>query len=468
MLMIATFTLNAGFNLLVGLLTAKFLGPSDFGRYALAQSIGVFLNTLFIDWLRHVATRFYTENAGSAGVRATLDVMLGLSAFAVAAVSGAAILLGLDFGLSIPLALVAALVGIVNGVFDVQTALLRARFRDRPYATAIILKNLFSIILVVGGAAVFHNPAITLAGLCLSMAAALLSVHRALIDRDARLALATRAQARIFLGYGAPIVAGAVIWQLMPLFNRTLLADRLGFDASGQYSLAYDLGIRIVAAVGSALDILLLQLAIRADHDEGREAARAQLSLNTVIVLAVMAPVCVGLWLVMPSFEALFVPQAFHGSFSRILTALLPGLFAFSILSFCVFQTFFVARRTWPVTVSSLAATLINILVVRASGTTDPAAIAAIQAGGFIVSLGIGIALSYAIFPVNVRAKDIAVVTLATGLVILCVYPLRTLEPGLVTLLVQAATGVIVYAAALWTGNVAGLRGWLASRRSRH
>ena len=468
MLMIATFTLNAGFNLIIGLLTAKFLGPADFGRYALAQSIGIFLNTLFIDWLRHTATRFYSDHGpSSARVRATLDLTLALSCLAIAMASAIAILFGFTFGLSLGLAAIAPMVGIVNGVFDVQTALLRARFRDRPYAAAILAKNIFSLILVVGGAAIFHDPVITLAGLCISILAAMMSVSRALVDREAKPALATPAQAGIFIRYALPIVAGSVLWQLMPLFNRTLLADRIGFDASGQYSLAYDLSIRIVAAIGSALDILLLQLAIRADHLKGREAARAQLSLNTVIVFAVMAPVCVGLWLVLPSFEALFVPQAFHGSFSNILTALLPGLFAFSILSFCVFQTFFVARRTWPVTVSSLVATLINIVGVRLIGTTDPVIIGAIQAGGFIASLALGIALSYLIFPVNVRAKDIATVTVATGLVILAVYPLRSLAPGLGTMVLCAATGIIVYGAALLIGNVAGLRTWLQARISR-
>ena len=67
----------------------------------------------------------------------------------------------------------------------------------------------------------------------------------------------------------------------------------------------------------------------------------------------------------------------------------------------------------------------------------------------------------------NVRAKDIATVTVATGLVILAVYPLRSLAPGLGTMVLCAATGIIVYGAALLIGNVAGLRTWLQARISR-
>ena len=465
MLMIVTFTLNAGFNLIVGLLTAKFLGPADFGRYALAQSIGVFLNTLFIDWLRHTATRFYSEHGvASAKIRATLDLMLGLSCLLIAALSAIAILLGFTFGLPLWLAAVAPAIGIVNGVFDVETALLRARFRDRPYAAAILFKNLFALILVVGSAALFHDPAVTLLGLCLSMLAAMLSVRASLIDREAKLSLASRTQAGIFARYALPIVAGGVLWQLMPLFNRSLIADRVGFDISGQYSLAYDLGVRIVAAIGSAVDILLLQLAIRADHEQGREAARAQLATNIVVVTAVLAPVCSGLWLVLPSFEVLFVPAAFQGNFARIFEALLPGLFAFSVLSYCVFQTFFIAEKTWPVTLASLIATLVSIGAVVLSGTADPVRLAQFQSVGFIASLLLGIVLSRFVFPVVPRFKDMAAIAVATGLVVLAVYPLRSLTPGLATMVLQALAGIGVFGAAMVAADVAGVRRWLMAR----
>ena len=469
MLMITTFALNAGFNLLVGLLTAKYLGPSDFGRYALAQSIGVFLNTILIDWLRHAATRYYTgDREASRSVRATLDLTLGLCCLLIALISALAILLGFDFGLGLWLAAIAPLVGITNGFFDVQTALLRARFRDRPYAMAIVLKNLFSLVLVAGSAAWFHDPAITLAALCLSMAASMLCMYGALVDREATWRFFSTAQVRVFAAYAMPIVIGSILWQLMPLYNRTLLAQISGFEVSGQYSLAYDLGIRIVAAIGSALEVMLLQLAIRADQQEGREAAKRQLSLNLTIVFGVMAPVCTGLWLVMPSFQWLFVPQAFHGSFAAILTAMLPGLFAFSVLSFSIHQAFFIAQRTWPLLLSSLVALIVNIGMIRFLQTHDPVAIAFIQGSGFIASFLAGAALSRWILRITVPIRDLTLLCLATGLMTLAVMPLRGWQPGWATLVVSAAAGIAIFGAVVFAGDVGGGRGRIVSlwRRS--
>ena len=459
MLMIATFTINAVFNLIIGLLIAKYLGPSDFGRYALAQSIGIFLNTILLDWLRHAATRFYMDNDPKSGaVRATLDATLAMCCLVIAALSAIVILLGFDFGLGLWLAAVAPLIGIVNGLFDVQTALLRARFRDRPYAAAIILKNLFSLVLVVGSAAWFRNPAVTLFALSLSMTASLLTMRRSLADREAKFSLANLPQARIFAIYALPIVIGSIFWQLMPLFNRSLLADAAGFEISGQYSLGYDLGIKIVGAIGSALEILLLQLAIKADHQHGAEAAKEQLALNMVIVFAVMAPVCAGLWLVMPSFELLFVPLAFHGSFGRILGAMLPGLFAFAVLSYSIHQVFFVARKTWPLLFSSLIALVVNVALVLLRRTVDPVEIAFIQGLGFIASLLTGIALAARIFPVRPRWRDTALVLLGTALMAAAVYPLQAMEPGMVTMALSVVVGVVVVGAVMLAGDVAGVR----------
>ncbi len=60
MLVVATFLVNSAFNLALGLLVARFLGPQGFGQYAVAAALGVALNVLFLDWIRLAATRFYS------------------------------------------------------------------------------------------------------------------------------------------------------------------------------------------------------------------------------------------------------------------------------------------------------------------------------------------------------------------------------------------------------------------------
>ena len=49
---------NILFNFAIGLLVAKFLGPEEYGRFALAYATAIFVQTGFFDWIRLGATRF--------------------------------------------------------------------------------------------------------------------------------------------------------------------------------------------------------------------------------------------------------------------------------------------------------------------------------------------------------------------------------------------------------------------------
>ena len=66
---------NILFNFAIGLLVAKFLGPEEYGRFALAYATAIFVQTGFFDWIRLGATRFYSERIRNEepALRATLD-----------------------------------------------------------------------------------------------------------------------------------------------------------------------------------------------------------------------------------------------------------------------------------------------------------------------------------------------------------------------------------------------------------
>ena len=459
MLMIITFILNSIFNLIIGLMVAKFLGPADFGRYALAQSIGIVFNTVFIDWLRHSVTRFYKGgNENSVSIRATLELTLGVSCILICIISGIGVLAGVDFGLGLYLALMAPLIGVTNGLFDFTTAMLRAEFRNKPYGQAIIIKNILSIVLIIGAAYFYQNAAIALAGLCLSILISLASIWKYIRHPVPSITKASFKHLKTFTYYALPIMFANVLIQAIPLFNRTLISQKIGFDATGQYSLAYDFGTRIMAGIGSAIDILLLQLAIKADHDFGRDAAKQQLSRNLGLVFAVMLPLCVGLWLVLPSFAAVFVPQAFRTEFIEIFEALLPGFFAYAMLFFALHQVFFLSEKTWPLVVAAGLALAVNILGVLLLRSYDPVVISHVQSLGMVTALLAGCCFAFKILPVRLNFQDMAATVLAAVLMTGSIYFTRGLVQGFTTLLIATGLGGIIYIVVLFVLNTAGLR----------
>ncbi len=477
MKVVVPFLCNTLMNFVVGLLLAKFLGPAEYGRFALTLAVAMAIQTLCFDWLRLAAIRFYSERTRTdePHVRATLDASF---AILIAAVCGTVILLLLSsFDVRLPKGLVglAVAVSVANGLFDYHTALVRARFQDQVYARLVIAKNVLSLLLTVGGALLFGSAEMAVAGLCLSMTGSLLLGRRDLTDRDASSRLAHRALVRTMLGYAFPVVLANMLYQIIPLTDRAMAASQHGFAVSGQFSLAYDIGFRIASAIGSTIDILLFQVAVRLHENHGPDLAKQAVARNAGVVFAVLAPACAGCWIVLPSFERLIVPEQFSGQFSHYFTLLLPGLFFYAMIHWAVNPMFQIGKRTRPLIAAALIASLANgVLLFVLPAVADASDYAIAQSCALGVGLAALLVFATRLNPVWPRARDLAFTVLATLGMVAAVQPLRAMAPGTVTLLAQAGTGVLAYGALVLLFNIGGSRTFaidvlsgLRSRRRR-
>jgi O-antigen/teichoic acid export membrane protein len=464
------FALNALFNFLVGLLVAKFLGPAEFGRFAIASATAVIVNTGGFDWIRLSAVRFYSTRTRQdrPAVRATLDACFGTLTALVSLAAVALSFCGLALPLSPTLLLMAAAFGVASGFYDYRTALARARFHDSAYSRTIIVKNVMGLALTVGGAWWFGSAQIALAGICLSVAGALSSSWRALKDQGASPAKAERALAGQFMRYGLPLVVASILFQSIPLANRLIVSGLYGFAETGQFSLANDLGSRILSAIGSTLDVLLFQLAVRADETHGAKGAGAQLADNMGVVFAVMLPTCAGLWLILPSFQALIVPGDFRGPFAVYLAAMLPGLLCYALLQFGLAPIFQIGKRTAPMIAAALSACAADLaLLALLPRGSDGAWLAIAQSGALGVALIVGLGLAAATRPVWPNGLDLLSTLVATAAMAVVVLPLRALAPGPAVLAAQAGLGGLVYGALAYGLDVARLRERIGALRRR-
>jgi O-antigen/teichoic acid export membrane protein len=455
------FASNALFNFLIGLLVAKFLGPAEFGRFAIASATAVLINTGGFDWIRLSAVRFYSARTrgGRPEVRATLDACFAAVTTIVSLAAVALSFSGLKLSLSPGLLVMAGATAIFSAFYDYRTALARARFHDGAYSRTIIVKNVLGLVLTVGGAWWFASAPIALAGICLSVAGSLLSSWRSLRDADASPANGRRALAGEYMTYGLPLVGASILFQLIPLGNRLIVNGLYGFGETGQFSLANDLGVRILGAIASTFDVLLFQLAVRADETHGAEGASAQLADNMGVMFAVILPTSVGLWLILPSFQALIVPEAFRGPFAAYLSAMLPGLFCYALLQYAVAPIFQIGKRTAPMIVAALSAcaTAMVLLVALPRGA-DSYWLALAQSSALVVGLIVGLALAAATKPVWPNPLDILATLVATAAMAVAVLPLRAQTPGLTMLAAQIGIAVVVYGALAYLLDIGKLR----------
>ncbi len=266
------------------------------------------------------------------------------------------------------------------------------------------------------------------------------------------------------MGYGLPLVGASILFQLIPLANRLLVSRLYGFGEAGQFSLANDLGFRILGAIASTFDVLLFQLAVRADEAHGAEGAGAQLAENMGVVFAVILPTSVGLWLILPSFQALIVPEAFRGPFEIYMTSMLPGLLFYALLQFGLSPIFQIAKSTAPMIASALSAcaTDLILLAVLPHGA-DGYWLALAQSGAMLAGLVVGFILAAATKPVWPSALDMLSILVATAAMLVAVLPLRSLTPGLPVLIAQAALGALIYGGVAYALDIARLRTRIAS-----
>lgn len=466
MWMIAPFTLNTMLNFIVSLLVAAYLGPAEYGRFVLALSASVVIELLLFDWLRLCATRFYSERdkMERPALRATLDLMFLILATLATLIGLLLLFAPVNLSAQIELAALSIGVAVANAGFDYATALARARFLSKTYGAIVAVKALSSFALTVGGALMFHSAAVALGGAIASSAAAVMIGGRVLLDKNAPLRLAEAPLARMLLAYGFPIVLANVVYQAIPFIDRAVVSHDFGFAEAGRFSLSFEIGSRIVGAIGSALDVILFQLAVFEEKTVGPEAARRRISKNMGVVFAVAAPAVAGCWLIAPSFAALMIPQEFRGSFEHYFTLALPALLAFALTHYMINPAYQLERRLAPMIVAALVAFTTNLVcVVLLPQSSDATSVALAQSIGACAGVAALLAMMFSLDPMWPPAGDIFGAFFAVAAMLAAGAPLRNLAPGAATLGLQIISGAAVYLLVASLLDLCGSRRLIAS-----
>ena len=461
MLVISANILNLLVNFFIGLIVAKFLGPEGFGRFAIAIGAGGLIQVLFFGWLRLAAARFYSEKIRSERpeVRASLDA-------ALATLIALTLALGLAAALSEPvtrldpeLAFFALAFAGANGAFEYYLALMRARFHDGAYTALIFSKNILSLGMTAGVAFATASPDLTLAGTGFSVAIPAL-VLRLLRDQEKTPRTpVSRAVLHETLSYGLPLSLSLILFSLIPLANRALGAHMNDFAEAGQLALAQDVGLKLILTIGMSMDQLLFQLAVREHEKGGHDLGQSQVAFNMTIMLGLFLPALAGVWLVLPSFERLIVPQEFVGDFAMALQILLPGLACYGLMTFALAPAFQIAHRTWPVIAAAAFACGINGLCLWILPPTwDVKMLATAQSLALVAGALFLLVWMPFVRPTWPPIRDILGLIIATLAMIAAVWPLRDLEPGLTTLGLQALIGGVIYLACIFIFDIAQIR----------
>ena len=91
------------------------------------------------------------------------------------------------------------------------------------------------------------------------------------------------------------------------------------------------------------------------------------------VVFAVVAPAVLGCWLILPSFEHLFVPESFRGPYAHYFALMAPALAAFALINYAINPAFQIAHRLAPLVIAALVAVIANLLAIGLLATSKDA-----------------------------------------------------------------------------------------------
>jgi O-antigen/teichoic acid export membrane protein len=459
---------NALANFLIGLLVAHLLSPEEFGRFALTLAAGGLLQLAGFEWLRLCAARFHSTRSAleKPEIRATLDAGFVACAIALLSVGALALLGGLTLAMSQELLALAIVAGVINALFDYLQALARARFEDRLFARMVLTKSLLSLAITLSAAWWTGSAIFAVAGLCIAMGGSIATSWGRFADAKARENRPQWALTSQFLLYAKPVVAATLLYYAMAYFNRLLMAERFGYAEAGHFSLAFDLSQRILQSIGTMLDVLLFQMAVRAHEQLGPDAARQQARRNCLAVLAILMPATLGLWLVLPSLETVLAPQEFRGAFAQHVIFTLPGLLCFGLITSAVAPFYQLARRTTPLIMAAMIACGVDLALI-ALLPASPQALSMALSGGFAAGL-IWLVIHALWLDIEWPAmRDLMAITFSTAIMGLMQVPLMEMKPGLATLAVQILCGILVYGGLIALWDVGGLRRAITIARTK-
>lgn len=249
--------------------------------------------------------------------------------------------------------------------------------------------------------------------------------------------------------FGGPVALSSSLVWIGTHSIRFVVEAWSGRAAVGLLSVGWWLGLRLASFAGMAVMGAAYNVAVERMRNEGPEAARAQLSTISAVLIGLLAPLCVGGAMLSDSIATHLV----HSDYTAMTSAILPAaLIAGSLRMFqdqCVDAGFLVFERpNYPPLVSAMDAltAVLGCLVGLVIGGV-PGAAWGCAAGAGITSLG-GVIMARKVYGFRIRSEDIAKIGGATALMALALAAFGVPETFSALILATVA-GALTYAAVM-------------------
>ena len=438
----------------------RLMSPDEFGRYALALSISMFVHTLLFTWAEAAAYRFFSAAKAERRLRDHFATLLVLAALlgGAALMLTAVLLFLLDVRADIAaISVFAACAAIFRFITRMTRETERAALAIGRYAMA---ETAYLAIGFAAGVALLTTLHLGAAAPFAGLMVAGLVVF--MIDAPRVLARAkggAPSVARIgaYAGYGAPLALAIALDLGVQTAARFLIAREAGPAALGAYAAAFGLARPldlIFMLAGTALTPLMLTAYERDGETGAKDAARGAL----ITMLSLALPACVGLCLTAAPLAQVLIGHGLSTEAARALPWLAVAGLMSGLNLYYWSEAFQLVRRTAlraAIMLAPGAAQLVLTLVLAPRFGAAGAAMSSACASVFAMILLSVTGRRFLALPVPVHAMARIAAACAAMAAIVAMIPVY--DP-LLTLTLKVAAGAAVYAGAACLLDIGGVR----------
>ena len=433
-----------------GLLT-RLLDPAAYGRYGLALVVMSFGSTLVFDWLGLAYLRVAQASAAAFGT--VVWLFAGLALLLVCSGLGAW-WAGLFSGPSGNAAVAGLLLMGCYAAFELAARLPVARSQPGRFLLMNAGRAMLSLAGAVGAAWLTHDAALTACGTAFGALGGLMFGGIKLTRPGFDPAIARR-----LLAFGLPLAVSMALAALAGSGVRALLEALASAEALGLYTAAFLIVQNTLSVVAAGIASAGYPAAVRLLDGGDDLAARQQVAANWSLLLAVLAPMALGMALTAPEIAGLLVGPAYAPAVAGLTPWLAgAGLFA-GLRAHGLDHVFQLAGRSSALTgvtglAAAVAVTLTVLLVPQWGAEGAAAASLAAALASCVLALVWGRRIWPVAFPGAATARICAACVMMAGAV--CAAPSG--------LWLKVLAGVLAYLAGCLVFDVLGARA-LVSRR---
>lgn len=409
------------FSLATTALLTRVLDPGVYGVYALALVVMSFTCSIAFTWLNLAYTRFAQTPRDWPKTSSTIVLLFAVLIALTGAATLALVATGSLKSLAPPI-LVGMALAWAMAWFELCAVYETNVFRPLSYLKMNVWRAALGLGFALGAAAATHDPMLTGLGTAAGMIAG--SFASRFPGAPVKLANFDRALAAQLVQFGWPFALTMAMEAILLGAPRFLLEGLHSSAALGQFTVAFLLVQNTITLVGGGISSAGYSLALRRAEDGGMDALRRQLLSTGELLLAVSAPLALGIGLTASGLADTLV-GAKYGPDLQVLTPwVAAGGLASAWRASFFDQAFQIRKKVYIQTcISGLAAVVsiaLSVVLVPSNGALGAAiAVAVANVCACALSFLFGRVVFPMPLPLGAGARVLACCLVMTGLVLI-------------------------------------------------